>query len=335
MAPAFACVGGRGGALVVYYLAMDLDAQLYVVATPLGNLGDASPRVREALAAAPVIACEDTRRTWQLLSALGIPRPELFSYRQGNEEGVSRRIAGLVRAGTPVALCSDGGYPGISDPGYRVLRVFAEEGLPWTVLPGPCSVELALLRAGLKGGFAFDLGGGSCQVFRFCEEGLREGASLPFGCLTLGEHFVRRGLFPDREEARGMRRYVRGTLEEYLPGFAGVRPSVLHAMGGTARAVAKVLRATGQAEQDGECLCVPREALRQMLRDARKCEGKMVATLRRVIPGRMSTLLPGVLAMEAIARHLGCETIEVTPTGVREGFLWTRLLPTAAPSTAN
>lgn len=128
---------------------MDLDAQLYVVATPLGNLGDLTPRAREVLAAAQAIACEDTRRTWQLLSALGIPRPELFSYRQGNEEGVSRRIVGLVRAGTAVALCSDGGYPGISDPGYRVLRVFAEEGLPWTVLPGPCSVELALLLSGL------------------------------------------------------------------------------------------------------------------------------------------------------------------------------------------
>ena len=128
---------------------MDLEAQLYVVATPLGNLGDASPRVRAVLAAAPVIACEDTRRTWQLLSALGIPRPELFSYRQGNEEGVSRRIVGLVRAGTPVALCSDGGYPGISDPGYRVIRTFAGEGLPFTVVPGPCCVELALLLSGL------------------------------------------------------------------------------------------------------------------------------------------------------------------------------------------
>ncbi len=128
---------------------MDLQAQLYVVATPLGNLGDASPRVREVLTSIGVIACEDTRRTWQLLSALGIPRPELFSYRQGNEEAVSRRIAGLVQAGTPVALCSDGGYPGISDPGYRVIRLFATEGLPYTVLPGPCSVELALLLSGL------------------------------------------------------------------------------------------------------------------------------------------------------------------------------------------
>lgn len=128
---------------------MELQAQLYVVATPLGNLGDLSQRVREVLSTVPFIACEDTRRTWQLLSALGVPRPEMFSYRQGNEEQVTRRIMGLVQAGTPVALCSDGGYPGISDPGYRVIRAFAVEGLPYTVLPGPCSVDLALLLSGL------------------------------------------------------------------------------------------------------------------------------------------------------------------------------------------
>ena len=126
-----------------------LAAQLYVVATPLGNLADASPRVRDLLSRVPVIACEDTRRTWQLLSALGIPRPEMFSYRQGNEEQVTRRIEGFVRAGTPVALCSDGGYPGISDPGYRVIRRFATENLPYTVLPGPCSTDLALILSGL------------------------------------------------------------------------------------------------------------------------------------------------------------------------------------------
>jgi 16S rRNA (cytidine1402-2'-O)-methyltransferase len=128
---------------------MDLSAQLYVVATPLGNLSDLSDRVREILSSVPVIACEDTRRTWQLLASLNIPRPEMFSYRQGNEEAVTKRIEGFVKSGTPVALCSDGGYPGISDPGYRVIRRFATENLPYTVLPGPCSVELALLLSGL------------------------------------------------------------------------------------------------------------------------------------------------------------------------------------------
>lgn len=263
-----------------------------------------------------------------------------------SDEGVARLCATLAHMKRFCALCrcarvtafSTASLRGVANRAEAVAEVRRLTGLD--ILPLSAEEEMAcdcaaLLRLGLREGFAFDLGGGSCQVFRFREEGVREGASLPFGCLTLGEHFVRRGLFPDREEARGMRRYVRGTLEECLPGFAGVRPPVIHAMGGTARAVAKVLRATGQAEQDGDCLCVAREALRAMLRDARKHEGRMVATLRRVIPGRMSTLLPGVLAMETIARHLGCDTIEVTPTGVREGFLWTRLLPTAAPSTAS
>ncbi len=126
-----------------------LEPMLYVVATPLGNLGDLSPRARAVLEKAPVIACEDTRRTWQLLSALGIARPEMFSYRQGNEEAVTKRILGFVRVGVPVILCSDGGYPGISDPGYRVIRAFAVEQLPYTILPGPCSVDLALLLSGL------------------------------------------------------------------------------------------------------------------------------------------------------------------------------------------
>lgn len=229
-------MGGRGGALVVYYLAMDLDAQLYVVATPLGNLGDASPRVREALAAAPVIACEDTRRTWQLLSALGIPRPELFSYRQGNEEGVSRRIAGLVRAGTPVALCSDGGYPGISDPGYRVLRVFAEEGLPWTVLPGPCSVELALLLSGLptssytfkgfpprKAGALrrwFEEEAAARHTLVGLESPFRIGATLRAAAEALGDREAAVCL----EMTKAHERVARGRLSELAARFAGPPP---------------------------------------------------------------------------------------------------------------
>ena len=88
----------------------------YVVATPIGNLGDLSPRAVEAFKAASLIACEDTRRTWQLLSAFSIPRPEMISYRQGNEERVGERVMAAVAAGRDVVLCSDGGYPGISDP---------------------------------------------------------------------------------------------------------------------------------------------------------------------------------------------------------------------------
>ena len=122
---------------------------LHVIATPIGNLGDLSPRALDALKGASLIACEDTRRTWQLLSHFGVPRPEMVSYRQGNEERLGAKIAEAVRAGREVALCSDGGYPGISDPGYRLMRTCAREGVPYEVVPGASAVNVALLMSGL------------------------------------------------------------------------------------------------------------------------------------------------------------------------------------------
>ena len=122
---------------------------LHVIATPIGNLGDLSPRALDALKEASLIACEDTRRTWQLLSHFGVPRPEMVSYRQGNEERLTGRIVEAVREGREVALCSDGGYPGISDPGYRLVRQCAREGVPYEVVPGASAVNVALLMSGL------------------------------------------------------------------------------------------------------------------------------------------------------------------------------------------
>ncbi len=123
---------------------------LHVIATPIGNLGDLSPRAVEAFRAASLIACEDTRRTWQLLSHFGIPRPEMVSYRQGNEERVAGAVIAAVESGREVALASDGGYPGISDPGYRLIRRCAQEGVPYDVIPGASAVNVALLMSGLS-----------------------------------------------------------------------------------------------------------------------------------------------------------------------------------------
>ncbi len=122
---------------------------LHVVATPIGNLADLSPRALDTLKAADLIACEDTRRTWALLSAFQIPRPEMISYRQGNEERAGEHIMRALQAGRNVALCSDGGYPGISDPGYRIIRRVAQNNLAFNVIPGASAVELALLYSGL------------------------------------------------------------------------------------------------------------------------------------------------------------------------------------------
>ena len=124
---------------------------LHVVATPIGNLADLSPRALAALRGAAAIACEDTRRTWQLLTHFEIPRPaEMFSYRQGNEERVTEKVLSLLSEGKDVALCSDGGYPGISDPGYRLIRACAKAGIPYDVVPGASAVEVALLMSGLS-----------------------------------------------------------------------------------------------------------------------------------------------------------------------------------------
>lgn len=123
---------------------------LHIIATPIGNLGDLSPRALDAFKGAEIIACEDTRRTWQLLTHFGIPRPEMVSYRQGNEERITATIIAAVKAGKQVVLCSDGGYPGISDPGYRLIRTCASEGVEYEVIPGASAVNVALLMSGLS-----------------------------------------------------------------------------------------------------------------------------------------------------------------------------------------
>ena len=123
---------------------------LHVVATPIGNLSDLSPRALEAFKSAALIACEDTRRTWQLLTHFGIPRPQMVSYRQGNEERLTETIIAAIEGGKEVVLCSDGGYPGISDPGYRLIRACAQKNVPYDVIPGASAVNVALLTSGLS-----------------------------------------------------------------------------------------------------------------------------------------------------------------------------------------
>ena len=124
---------------------------LYIVATPIGNLDDMSRRGVEALQNADVIACEDTRRTRILLQHFNIPRPsELLSYREGNEQRAGQRLVQALESGRSVALCSDGGMPGISDPGYRLVALAVERDLELQVIPGASAVPVALVVSGLS-----------------------------------------------------------------------------------------------------------------------------------------------------------------------------------------
>src|SRR5256885_15681218 len=124
---------------------------LAVCATPIGNLDDVTLRLLEELRSADVILCEDTRHTRVLLDRHGISGAKLLSYHEHNE---ARRTAGLLPrllAGERVALVSDAGMPGISDPGARLVGAALEQGVPVTVLPGPSAVDTALLAGGFPG----------------------------------------------------------------------------------------------------------------------------------------------------------------------------------------
>jgi len=124
---------------------------LVIVGTPIGNLGDLTPRAHEALAGADVIACEDTRRTRTLLSAVGIPLAgkRLLAVHEHNEAQRAGHVSRIIAAGHRVALVTDAGMPAISDPGERVVAAVAAAGLPIEVVPGPSAVITALAASGL------------------------------------------------------------------------------------------------------------------------------------------------------------------------------------------
>jgi 16S rRNA (cytidine1402-2'-O)-methyltransferase len=121
---------------------------LYVVATPIGNLGDLTARAREVLAAVSAICAEDTRHTRQLLGAVGIERP-LLALHEHNEADMAWKLVERLRGGDSLALVSDAGTPLVSDPGYRLVREVRAAGLRVSPVPGACAAVAALSVAGI------------------------------------------------------------------------------------------------------------------------------------------------------------------------------------------
>lgn len=133
--------------------------RLVLLGAPLGNPADASARFREVLAAADVVAAEDTRRLTRLARDLAVTVPgRIVSYFEGNEERRTPELVDVLAAGYTIALVTDGGMPSVSDPGYRLVRAALDAGIPVTAAPGPSAVTTALALSGLP-----------CD--RFCFEG--------------------------------------------------------------------------------------------------------------------------------------------------------------------
>lgn len=123
-------------------------ATLYVVATPIGNLADLSPRAQEVLRSVAAICAEDTRHTGQLLSHFGISKP-LVALHDHNEEAMAQRVVARLQAGESLAVVSDAGTPLVSDPGFRLVRAARAAGIKVSPVPGACAAIAALSVAGL------------------------------------------------------------------------------------------------------------------------------------------------------------------------------------------
>ncbi len=132
---------------------------LILAGTPIGDVEDAPPRLAAELAAADVVAAEDTRRMWRLANALGVaPAGRVVSYFEGNEVGRTPELVEALLGGARVLLVTDAGMPSVSDPGYRLVAAAVEQGIRITAVPGPSAVLTALALSGLP-------------VDRFCFEG--------------------------------------------------------------------------------------------------------------------------------------------------------------------
>lgn len=177
-----------------------MTGTLVLVPTPIGNLGDISPRAAAALAQADFIAAEDTRVSIRLLNHLEIKKP-LVSYHEHNKLESGKAILARLQAGETCALVTDAGTPAISDPGEDLVRLCGENGVPVTAIPGPCAAITALAISGLPTG-------------RFCFEGF----------LSVNKKSRREHLNALQKETRTMIFYeaphkLRATLGDLLEAF--------------------------------------------------------------------------------------------------------------------
>jgi 16S rRNA (cytidine1402-2'-O)-methyltransferase len=241
---------------------------LYVVATPIGNLGDLTPRAAEVLRRASAVAAEDTRRTLQLFAHLGVAAPPLLALPAFDERGRLGLVLARLAAGEEVALCTDAGTPGVSDPGQQLVAAAWEAGARVVPLPGPCAAVAALVASGLPTdrffvqGFLPRKGGGRAEALELLrrlpatlvvyEAGNRTGATLRDLAEALGD----RPAAVARELTKVHEEIARGTLLELARRFAaGARGEVTLVVAGAGE---------GRAEEETAAEPVEDELRRRM-----------------------------------------------------------------------
>lgn len=249
---------------------------LYVCATPIGNLDDVTLRVLQVLRSADVILCEDTRHTRGLLRRHDVTPRALLSFHEHNEEARLERVLALLSEGKNVALVSDAGLPGLSDPGFTLVRASAEAGFELTVLPGPSAVSTALVASGLPTDrfvFVGFVPRGTAKVIGFLEEAGRAGGSVvafesPHRLRATLEAIAAR--WPDRLVA--VCRELTKVHEQVLRGTAG---QVLDALDSRVRG--EVVLVLAPAEGVGGVAAAPRAARPQEAERVYKALGALLA----------------------------------------------------------
>lgn len=224
-----------------------MPGTLYVVATPIGNLGDLSPRAADVLRSVTTIVAEDTRRTLRLLAHMGAPAPAMMSLPAFDERGRIGAVLGRLAAGEEVALCTDAGTPGVSDPGQQLVAAAWSMGARVVPVPGPCAAVAALAASGLPSdrffvqGFLPRKGTGRAEVLALLarlpatlvlyEAGNRTGETLRDLHAALGDRPAAVG----RELTKLHEEIARGTLSELAACFAkGARGEVTIVISGAA-----------------------------------------------------------------------------------------------------
>ncbi len=257
---------------------------LYLCATPIGNLQDITLRVLETLKTVDLIACEDTRKTLQLLNHFSISKP-VTSYYEHNKMVKGDVLLQQLKEGKNIALVSDAGMPGISDPGYDLVQQCLEEDIPFTVLPGAVAAVTGLVLSGLPTQrFAFEgfIPRVKKERLQFFQNLRQEERTMIFyesphrledTLKTMAEVFPDRPMAAARELTKKFEEIVRGTPSEVLAHFAeqGIRGEFVLLLHGAEpaqpeeRDINWAVARTAQLEQEG---IAQKDAIKQAAKEA-------------------------------------------------------------------